>query len=67
METNTIKKNILKKILNHRMIVITDHIKNEYYIGQVESIIDAYNVMIRNDTILEKVSIFDLRSIPKKY
>jgi small nuclear ribonucleoprotein (snRNP)-like protein len=67
METNIIKKNVLKKILNHRMMVITDHVKNEYYIGQIESIVDAYNVIVRNNVTLEKVSIFDLRSIPKKY
>ena len=67
METNTIKKNILKKILNQRMMVITDHIKNEYYMGQIESIVDAYHVMVRNDVTLQKVSIFDLRYVPKKY
>jgi hypothetical protein len=65
---NSVKLNILKRILGRKMVVITDHIKNEYYYGSVESVIDEGNVNIKSlSGENKKVSIFDLRSPSVEY
>lgn len=65
---NSVKVNILKRMLGRKMVVIKDYIKNEYYYGNVESVIDESNVNVKNsDGEIEKVSIFDLRSPSQEY
>lgn len=65
---NPIKVNILKRMLGRKMVVIKDYIKNEYYYGHVDSVIDGSNVNIKNiNGEIEKVSIFDLRSPSQEY
>jgi len=65
---NSVKVNILKRMLGRKMVVIKDYVKNEYYYGNVDSVIDESNVNVRNASgELEKVSIFDLRSPSQEY
>jgi len=65
---NSVKLNILKRIIGKKMVVITDYIKNEYYYGLVESVIDDNNVKIKSISGETKdVSIFDLRSPSVEY
>jgi hypothetical protein len=65
---NPLKLNILKRIIGRKMVVITDYIKNEYYYGLVESVIDDSNVKIKSvNGETKDVSIFDLRSPSIEY
>lgn len=65
---NSVKVNILKRMLGRKMVVIKDYVKNEYYYGHVDSVIDESNVNVKNiDGEVEKVSIFDLRSPSQEY
>lgn len=65
---NPIKANILKRLLGRKMVVIKDYIKNEYYYGQIEEVIDGTNVKVRNfNGETESISIFDLRSPSPDY
>jgi len=68
MIKNNLKFNILKKILNKRMAVITNYSKLEYYYGEVSQIIDEDKVLIKNDHGYEnEVSIFDLRNPAQEF
>ena len=50
------------------MVVIKDYCKNEYYYGQVESVVDESNVLVKRlSGESEKISIFDLRSPSVEY
>jgi len=65
---NNIKLNILKKIIGRKMVIIKDYVKNDYYYGQVDSVIDEANVIVKRlSGETEKVSIFDLRSPSVEY
>jgi hypothetical protein len=65
---NNVKLNILKRIIGRKMVVIKDYCKNEYYYGQVESVIDESNVLVKRlSGESEKISIFDLRSPSIEY
>ena len=65
---NPLKLNILKRIIGRKMVVITNYIKNEYYYGLVESVIDDSNVKIKSvNGETKDVSIFDLRSPSAEY
>jgi hypothetical protein len=65
---NNVKLNILKRIIGRKMVVIKDYSKNEYYYGQVESVLDESNVLVKRlSGESEKISIFDLRSPSIEY
>jgi hypothetical protein len=65
---NNVKLNILKRIIGRKMVVIKDYNKNEYYYGQVESVVDESNVLVKRlSGESEKISIFDLRSPSVEY
>ena len=65
---NNVKLNILKRIIGRKMVVIKDYSKNEYYYGQVESVVDESNVLVKRlSGENEKISIFDLRSPSVEY
>ena len=65
---NNVKLNILKRIIGRKMVVIKDYGKNEYYYGQVESVVDESNVLVKRlSGESEKISIFDLRSPSIEY
>ena len=50
------------------MVIIKDYVKNDYYYGQVDSVIDEANVIVKRlSGETEKVSIFDLRSPSVEY
>jgi bifunctional ADP-heptose synthase (sugar kinase/adenylyltransferase) len=67
-EKISLKFNILKKIIGKKMVVIKDYIKNQYYYGTVQSIIDEANVKIKSPSgEIENISIFDLRSHSCEY
>lgn len=68
MIKNNLKINILKKIIGKKMVVIKDYIKNIYYYGIVDSVIDEMNINVRSPNgEIEKISIFDLRSPSNEY
>jgi hypothetical protein len=65
---NPIKMNILKRIIGRKMVVIKDYAKHDYYYGQVESVLDDSNVIVKRlSGESEEVSIFDLRSPSAEY
>jgi hypothetical protein len=65
---NPAKLNVLKRIIGRKMVVIKNYIKNEYYYGQVESIVNDSNVIVKRlSGESEEVSIFDLRSPSPEY
>jgi len=50
------------------MVVIKDYSKNEYYYGQIESVVDESNVLVKRFSgESEQISIFDLRSPSIEY
>lgn len=63
-----VKINILKKCIGKRYVIITDHKKNNYYFGEVRSVVDENNVIVqKNESHSEQVNIFDIRSPTKEY
>ena len=57
------KANILKKITGKRFAVITNHLNLDHFFGEVSSIIDEENVIVKTDKGEEfNISIFDLRN-----
>ena len=68
MATNNIKLNILRRIIGKKMVVIKDYIKNIYYYGMVDSVIDENTVNVKSPSgEFEKISIFNLRSPSNEY
>jgi len=58
------KININKRIIGKRVIVISDHIKMNFWYGVVESVIDGSNFLVKPyEGPNEKVNIFDIRSL----
>ena len=56
--------NVNKRILGKRVIVISDHLKMNFWYGVVESVIDGSHFLVKNNEgVNEKVSIFDIRSL----
>ena len=56
--------NVNKRILGKRVIVISDHLKMNFWYGVVESVIDRSHFLVKNNEgVNEKVSIFDIRSL----
>jgi len=67
-EKTSLKFNILKKIIGRKMVVVKDYIKNQYYYGTVQSIVDDTTVKIKSPSgETENISIFDLRSPSSDY
>ena len=56
------KINVNKRIIGKRVIVISDHIKMNFWYGVVESVIDGSNFLVKPyEGPNEKVNIFDIR------
>lgn len=53
----------LKRTIGKKYIIITDHIKNLFYYGVVDSVVDENHVLVSSANGQVKVNIFDLRSI----
>lgn len=63
MNKTQLKIHYLKKTIGKKYMVITDHIKNSFYYGVIESVVDEGHVLVSGINGQSKVSIFDLRSI----
>jgi len=58
------RMNVNKRMLGKRVIVISDHLKMNFWYGVVESVIDGSHFLVKNhEGVNEKVSIFDIRSL----
>jgi small nuclear ribonucleoprotein (snRNP)-like protein len=62
-QKNTQKLNILKRMVGKRVAVIVNYNTLDYFYGEVSSVIDECNVVVKNDRNEDsKVSIFDIRN-----
>lgn len=58
---------ILKKMIGKRVFVVSDYNKYEGYVGHVEDVSSENELLINNGNVLNKISIFDIRSIPYEF
>jgi small nuclear ribonucleoprotein (snRNP)-like protein len=62
-QKNIQKLNVLKRIVGKRVAVILNHNTFDCFYGEVSSVVDEYNVVVKNDRNEDsKVSIFDIRN-----
>ena len=69
MEDNIkkVKTSILKRMLGKRVFVVTNHILNEGYCGNVEKVIDHETLLVLNEKGESKINIFDIRTPSRIY
>lgn len=62
-QKNMQKLNVLKRMVGKRVAVIVNYNTLDCFYGEVSSVIDEYNVVVKNDRNEDfKVCIFDIRN-----
>ena len=54
-------------MIGKKVFIISDHKKFNGYVGQIVSVINENTFEVMNDSIIEKVNIFDVRSMPYEF
>lgn len=68
MNKNTVKLNILKRMLDKRVLVIDNHITLDYWFGTVKKVIDEYHLsVLASEGESKTVNIFDIRTPTKEF
>jgi len=68
MKDKSPKFNVLKRMLEKRVLVIDDHTKMDYWFGTVKDIVDENTLAVyKNESETRKVNIFDIRNPTKEF
>jgi ferredoxin-fold anticodon binding domain-containing protein len=58
---------VLKKMIGKRVFIISSYDKYKGYVGHVEDVSSENELLVNSGNSLDKISIFDVRSIPYEF
>ena len=68
MKNKSLKFNLLKRMIDKRILVIENHIKMDYWFGTVKDVVDENTLTVyKNENETKKVDIFDIRNPTKEF